>query len=106
MAVYSVDDFVKKIGDKIVDNDDLAIELMEDVKDSFSSDTSKELEDMRKLVDEKDADIERAKSEIDDLKAKYKERFMSPAVESRLSSIDERVPEEVQERKIIDVRVI
>ena len=106
MAVYSLDDFKKKISEKIVDNDDLVIELLEDLDDSFTPKENAELEEMKKLMIEKDAEIERANADLLDLKAKYKERFLSPASESDTVEIDERVPEEVEEKEIIDIKEI
>ena len=106
MAVYSLDDFKRKLSDKIVDNDDLVIELLEDLDDSFTPKENEELEEMKKIIIEKDAEIEKAKAELLDLKAKYKERFLSPASESEVETIDEKVPEEVEEEEVIDIKEI
>ena len=106
MAVYSLDDFKRKLSDKIVDNDDLVIELLEDLDDSFTPKENEELEEMKKLMIEKDAEIEKAKAELLDLKARYKERFLSPASESEADTIDEKVPEEVKEEEVIDIKEI
>lgn len=106
MAVYSLDDFKRKLSDKIVDNDDLVIELLEDLDDSFTPKENEELEEMKKLMIEKDAEIEKAKAELLDLKARYKERFLSPASESEATTIDEKVPEEVKEEEVIDIKEI
>ena len=106
MAVYSLDDFKRKLSDKIVDNDDLVIELLEDLDDSFTPKENEELEEMKKLIIEKDAEIEKSKAELLDLKAKYKERFLSPASESEVETIDEKVPEEVEEEEVIDIKEI
>lgn len=106
MAVYSLEDFKRKLSDKIVDNDDLVIELLEDLDDSFTPKENAELEEMKKLMIEKDAEIEKAKADLLDLKARYKERFLSPASESEAVEIDEKVPEEVEEKEIIDIKEI
>lgn len=106
MAVYSLDDFKKKISDKIVDNDDLVIELLEDLDDSFTPKENEELEEMKRVIVEKDAEIEKAKADLLDLKARYKERFLSPASESDTVEIDEKVPEEVEEKEVIDIKEI
>ena len=106
MAVYSLDDFKKKISDKIVDNDDLVIELLEDLDDSFTPKENEELEEMKRVIVEKDAEIEKAKSDLLDLKARYKERFLSPTSESEVVEIDEKVPEEVEEKEVIDIKEI
>lgn len=106
MAKYSLDDFKRKLSDKIVDNDDLVIELLEDLDDSFTPKENEELEEMKKLMLEKDAEIEKAKADLLDLKARYKERFLSPASDSDVVEIDEKVPEEVEEKEIIDIKEI
>lgn len=106
MAVYSLDDFKKKISDKIVDNDDLVIELLEDLDDSFTPKENEELEEMKRVIVEKDAEIEKAKADLLDLKARYKERFLSPTSESEVVEIDEKVPEEVEEKEVIDIKEI
>jgi Zn-dependent oligopeptidase len=106
MAVYSLEDFKRKLSDKIVDNDDLVIELLEDLDDSFTPKENAELEEMKKLMIEKDAEIEKAKADLLDLKARYKERFLSPTSESEAVEIDEKVPEEVEEKEIIDIKEI
>jgi Zn-dependent oligopeptidase len=106
MAVYSLEDFKRKLSDKIVDNDDLVIELLEDLDDSFTPKENTELEEMKKLMIEKDAEIEKAKADLLDLKARYKERFLSPASDSDVVEIDEKVPEEVEEKEIIDIKEI
>ena len=106
MAVYSLDDFKRKLSDKIVDNDDLVIELLEDLDDSFTPKENEELEEMKKAIIEKDAELEKAKAELLDMKARYKERFLSPVSESEIDVIDEKVPEEVEEKEVIDIKEI
>ena len=106
MAKYSLDDFKRKLSDKIVDNDDLVIELLEDLDDSFTPKENEELEEMKKVMLEKDAEIEKAKADLLDLKARYKERFLSSTSESDTVEIDEKVPEEVEEKEIIDIKEI
>ena len=106
MAVYSLEDFKRKLSDKIVDNDDLVIELLEDLDDSFTPKENEELEDMKKAIIEKDAELEKAKADLLDMKARYKERFLSPASESEVETIDEKVPEEVEEKEVIDIKEI
>ena len=106
MAVYSLDDFKRKLSDKIVDNDDLVIELLEDLDDSFTPKENEEIEEMKKAIIEKDAELEKAKADLLDMKARYKERFLSPASESEVDVIDEKVPEEVEEKEVIDIKEI
>ena len=95
MAKMSIDEFNRKLSEKLSDNEDLVIELMEDVSDSFKDDTA-----------EKDAEIGRLNGELADLKSKYKERFLTPASADSVNSIREDIPVEMQEREVIDIRVI
>lgn len=92
MAKMSIDEFNRKLSEKLGENEDLAIELMEDVSDSFKDDSK-----------EKDEEIGRLNGELADLKSKYKERFLTPA---SADSIREDTPVEMQEREVIDIRVI
>ena len=66
MAKLTLEELKKKYNEKIVDNDDLVIELMEDLTDSFE--VSKDIEELKALIDEKD-------KEISELKEKYKQRY-------------------------------
>lgn len=95
MAKMSIDEFNRKLSEKLGENEDLAIELMEDVSDSFKDDSL-----------EKDAEIGRLNGELADLKSKYKERFLTPASADVINSIREDTPVEMQEREVIDIRVI
>lgn len=95
MAKMSIDEFNRKLSEKLGENEDLAIELMEDVSDSFKDDSG-----------EKDVEIGRLNGELADLKAKYKDRFLTPASADVSDSIREDIPTEMQERNIIDIRVI
>lgn len=61
----SKQDLLKKIGEKITDND-LATEILEDIDDSFdTTDTSKY-----------ETRITELETQLQDAKTKYKERFM------------------------------
>ena len=95
MAKMSIDEFNRKLSEKLGENEDLAIELMEDVSDSFKDDSK-----------EKDEEIGRLNGELADLKSKYKERFLTPASADVVNSIREDTPVEMQEREVIDIRVI
>lgn len=75
MAKLTKEEFINKYNEKLADNSELAVELMEDITDSIDSDIS-ELEDMKK--------------KYDDLLNRYKERFMNP----------EEVKEEIKDEVI------
>lgn len=98
MAKLTKEEMKKKYNDTITENDDLLISLLEDIEDSmteevFSEEEKKELETLREDIAKKDAEIE-------ELKRKYKERF--------LSATDEEEPkvEELEEKKVIDITEI
>lgn len=82
MAKLTKEEFIKKYNEKLADNNELAVELMEDITDSIDSDIS-ELEEMKKKYDE--------------LLARYKDRFMNP------EEVKEETKEEVIEEKQDDV---
>lgn len=65
MLKLSKQDLLKKIGEKITDND-LATELLEDVEDSFDTTDTTEYEKR----------ITELETQLTDVKTKYKERFL------------------------------
>lgn len=98
MAKLTKEEMKQKYNETITENDDLLISLLEDIEDSmtdvvFSEEEKKELETLREDIATKDAEIE-------ELKRKYKERF--------LSATDEEEPkvEELEEKKVIDITEI
>lgn len=88
MAKLTKEEFISKYNEKLADNSELAVELMEDITDSIDSDIS-ELEDMKK--------------KYDDLLNRYKERFMNP--EEVKEEIKEEVIDEPKEN-VVDVEDI
>ena len=88
MAKLTKEELIAKINEKLADNSELAVELMEDITDSIDSDIS-ELEEMKKKYDE--------------LLNRYKERFMNP--EDVKEEIKEEVIEEPNEN-VVDVEDI
>lgn len=94
MAKLEKEEFNKKYSEKITDNDELLIELMEDVSDSIENKDSEELSKLK-------SELEDYKIKYDDLKEKYKERFLS-------SDEMPREPEEekLEEKQVIDIREI
>lgn len=88
MAKLTKDEFIAKINDKLADNPELAVELMEDITDSMESvDLSGYVE---KIV-------------YDELLQKYKDRFTSG--EETKEIVEEEPVEEVTE-EVIDVQEI
>lgn len=92
----SKEDLKKKIDEKISD-DDLKIELLEDIEDSFE--TESETETVSK------EDYEKVVSERDEIKKKYKERFLS---NEETKEDEEKEDEEngLEEKEVIDVKEI
>lgn len=84
----------QKISDSIKDNDDLVISLLEDIEDSM-------IENNEQVIDETNKkELEDLKWKYEDLKAKYKERFLSGAEDK------EETTEEtgLEEKEVIDVK--
>lgn len=88
----------QRISDAITDNDDLVISLLEDIEDSM-------VENSESVMDEtKMKELEELKWKYDDLKAKYKERFLKgDDVENEDAKEDD---EELKEEEVIDVKEI
>lgn len=84
----------QKISDNIKDNDDLVISLLEDIEDSM-------IENNEQVIDETNKkELEDLKWKYENLKAKYKERFLSGPEEK------EETTEEtgLEEKEVIDVK--
>lgn len=93
MAKYSAEELSSRINDLELD-DDVKISLMEDITDSVSPDESEELANLK-------AELEKAKADYEELKEKYKARFLK-AVES---DEEEKVEDEdLEEKEVIDVK--
>lgn len=100
--VLSKEDFKKKI-DTLEISDDKKIELLEDIEDSWTDDVNEEYkaryEAEKKVMEASIASLE---AETAELKAKYKERFFNTgAVENKYD-----ISEDIEEKKIIDVKEI
>lgn len=99
MAKLSKEELIQKI-DSLPLSDDEKISLMEDISDSMEVSDNSELESVK-------ADLEKALMDVEDLKAKYKARFLSGEVK-----IEDTPAEEVEEVKeeeepeVIDVKDI
>jgi hypothetical protein len=97
--VLSKEDFKKKI-DTLEISDDKKIEILEDIEDSWTDDdVNEEYKAERK---EMEASIASLEAEAAELKAKYKERFFNTeTVENK-----DDILEDIEEKKIIDVKEI
>ena len=94
MAKYSAEELSSRINDLELD-DDVKISLMEDITDSVSPDESEELANLK-------AEIEKAHADYEELKEKYKARFLK-AVESDEEE-KEVEDEDLEEKEVIDVK--
>lgn len=90
---FSKDELKKRINEVITD-EDLKISLLEDIEDSMESDESEKVtkEDYDKIV-----------SERDELKQKYKERFLSGKATEKTEDVEEKG---LEEKNIIDIKEI
>ena len=100
--VLSKEDFKKKI-DNLEISDDKKIEILEDIEDSWTDDVNEEYRARYEAEKkEMEASIANLEAETANLKAKYKERFFnSDSVENK-----EDITEDIDEKKIIDVKEI
>ena len=88
MAKLSKEELIAKINEKLADNAELAVELMEDITDSFSD------IDLSSYVE---------KAIYDELLQRYKDRFVNGEVDKDIQEEPEVVDEE---EKVIDVQEI
>lgn len=100
MSKLTKDELKQKLSDKITDNDDLVIELLEDIEDSFDVEVDNGLQEE---LDSIKAEIVTKDEEIASLKQKYKERFLSGVADSG-EKIE--VTPEMKEEEYVDVRSI
>ena len=94
MAKYSAEELSSRINELELD-DEVKISLMEDITDSVSPDESEELANLK-------AEVEKAHAEYEELKEKYKARFLK-AVESDEEEKDD-TQEDLEEKEVIDVK--
>lgn len=91
MAKLTKEELIRKISEKVEDNE-LQVELMEDITDSFGEeiDTS---------------ELEELKTKYDDLMEKYRSRFLE--VKEVKEELEEKSEdEEMKEEEVIDVKEI
>lgn len=87
-------DEVKKRIDEVITDEDLKISLLEDIEDSMESD------EVEKVTKE---DYDKIVSERDELKQKYKERFLSGKTAEKTEDVEEKG---LEEKNIIDIKEI
>lgn len=89
----SKDDLKKKISETIEDNDK-AISILEDIEDSMEIPDTSELDDLKQKYEEQTEKFE-------ELKEKYKSRFLGEN-----NKVEDKKVDELEEEKIIDIRDI
>lgn len=99
MANLEKKEIINKIADNVDDNE-LKMELLEDITDSFDK---KEETIERKVYDDLKVENDILKKKYEDLQSKYISRFSD--VESTQPN-KEAIRDEIEERKVIDVRSI
>ena len=90
----SKEELKQKISDSITDNDDLVIELLEDIEDSMEENSIQD-----------NSELEDLKGKYDELKRKYKERFLS-CIEKDPDDEEDNKDEGLEEKELIDVKEI
>lgn len=89
----------QRISDSITDNDDLVISLLEDIEDSMQESTENVINE---TLQKENEDL---KYKYENLKARYKERFLSG--DNAEEKIEEDKKEEgLQEKEYIDIKEI
>lgn len=89
MAKLTKEELIAKVNEKLADNGELAVELMEDITDSFES------VDLSGYVE---------KVVYEELLQKYKDRFLNPEEVKEEIKEEEKIDE--SEEKVIDVQDI
>ena len=104
MAVVSKEELKQKIVDSGL-SEEKQIELLEDIEDSWTDDVNEEYKARYEAEKkEMEANIASLEAETANLKARYKERFLSgtEAKEER----EETLSDEIEEKEVIDVKEI
>lgn len=99
----SAQDFIKKyVEEKKIfgENDDAAIEMMEDITDSINVDAAV-AEENETLKQEN----EKLKADLDDLRERYKMRFMQGDAVAE-EKVEDKDGELVEEKDVIDIKEI
>ena len=89
----SKDDLIKKINDKVMD-EDVKIELMEDITDSFEEGSTSE-EDTQRITE--------LEEKYKTLQEKYKERFLQGEEKKDEEKEDD---EGLEEKEVVDIKEI
>ena len=97
----SKEDLKKKVNEIVTDND-VAIQFLEDIEDSF--DETSDVDNSK--IDELQARIDEQQAKIDELQEKYKERFLTGNKEEKTEDKKPEEDEGLEEKDIIDIKEI
>lgn len=95
----SKEDLKAKVNELVTDND-VAIQLLEDIEDSFDAEVD------NTKIDELQAKIDEQQSKIDELQEKYKQRFLKGDDKKDAEEKKDEVDEELEEKEVIDIKEI
>jgi hypothetical protein len=100
MAKLSKEELKNKINEYDI-SDDIKIAMLEDIEDSMDVVDTTELDNTK-------ADLEKALADLEEMKTKYKERFLSKEEVEEIAKDEDtsEVEEETEEEKVIDVKDI
>ena len=100
MAKLSKEELLNKINGFDV-SDDIKIAMLEDIEDSMDVVDTTELDNAK-------ADLEKALADLEEMKTKYKERFLSKEEVEEIAKDEDtsEVEEETEEEQVIDVKDI
>lgn len=100
MAKLSKEELKNKINEYDI-SDDIKIAMLEDIEDSMDVVDTTELDSAK-------ADLEKALADLEEMKTKYKERFLSKEEVEEIAKDEDtsEVEEETEEEKVIDVKDI
>ena len=93
MAKYSAEELSSRVNELDLD-DDIKISLMEDITDSVSRDESEELAGIK-------SELEKSKADYEELKEKYKARFLKAVERDEKEEVKD---EDLEEKEVIDVK--
>lgn len=105
MAKLTKEEFIEKYSEKI-DDKDLSIELMEDISDSLEVSSSEETDSLKEENETLKKKVKTLESEKDDLKERYRQRFLSKEEDEKSEKSENEETKEYDEKEVIDVKEI
>ena len=100
MAKYSAEELSSRINELDLD-DEVKISLMEDITDSITNEDSEEVATLKSEIDKKQSELDEITRNFNELKEKYKSRFLKADDE-----VVDEVKEDLEEKEVIDITEI